>query len=106
MACLVLAYKYHLETEDVASNLDLARILEGSMTAVPFHVNAIECQMLAILDFVLFVSEDEYNAVASMFNTLVKSEEQLKLSQQGKPKTKGSKNIPRKRTVRADSLPT
>ena len=106
MACLVLAYKYYNETEDVASNRDLARILEGSLAAVPDQINAIEGRMLDILDFDLFVSQDEFNSTAATFNSKVKSGELQKLSDKGKPKTTGSKNYPRYRTVRADSLPT
>ena len=65
ISCLLLAAKYHCETEDIIINIDIARALHlcpnpiGSLR----KLNAMEAKMLELLDFRLFVSAQDFNKV-------------------------------------------
>jgi hypothetical protein len=66
ISCLIVAAKFYCETEDVVVNADIARLLcESTLVADVEWFNSMEEQILALLDFDLYVSVLDFNRISS-----------------------------------------
>ena len=83
---LVLAAKFFCETQEVVVNADIARLLSGSKSAAAFDLNAMEAAFADLIDFHLFVSQEEYNKEANKVNLLLQKARQEELAQRQKSK--------------------
>ena len=67
VVCLILAYKYYCETQDIVVNIDVCRLMgirgasSQSLSEGADRLMNMELTMLDILDFDLHVSISEYN---------------------------------------------
>lgn len=68
ITALVLAAKFYCETQDVVVNADIAKLLCSLNKTASFDLNAMEATLADLVDFDLFVSQQEYNKEAGKLN--------------------------------------
>ena len=68
---LILAAKFYCETQDVVINGDVAKLLAKINKTSSFNLNEMEATMAGLVDFNLFVTQQEYNKEASKLNLQV-----------------------------------
>ena len=69
MICsLILAAKFFCETQDVVVNCDIARFLANSRNATATKLNEMESTLANLIDYNLFVSQQDYNKEANKLN--------------------------------------
>lgn len=81
ITAIVLASKFYCETQDVVVNADISRFVVDSKIHKAFDLDAMESSLCKVLDFDLFVSEQQYIKEAAKINTMIaKSNEETQAS--------------------------
>lgn len=81
ITALVLAAKFYCETQDVVINADIAKLLCSLNKSTEFDLNAMEATFADLVDFDLFVSQQEYNKEAGKLNILLSKARQIELAE-------------------------
>ena len=68
ISALILAAKFFCETQDVVINGDIARFLANSRTFSSDKLNEMEGTLAELIDYNLFVSQQDYNKEANKLN--------------------------------------
>lgn len=93
ITALVLAAKFFCETQDVVVNADISRFLVNSKSNKAFDLNTMEYMLCDVLDFELFVSQQQYAKEAAKLNAMIAKAKEEEEAQRQKNKMQLKKKL-------------